>query len=521
MDPHNQHPGGMGTQTKGIDDTQFMVAPEFIVASEDENQSESNDAYLSDSSVVQTWLGLGLTVASIYGKSRDNAEFAHEHLKNTDVKKLLDFKDPTYFNEVLTAHSMRTALKDQHILVGEKGRFHMDQEELMNRSRALVVAKKLHNEVNSREIDIRINNAVNHYGLGPDNAKKLEDHIKEFVKKNPGKNIDNEILVKATNFKLAQITNSDIETITSKEAREKIQKVYEQDLKTSRDGYLEESKNARQNAINEAEKKGYVSRAGEVIDNSLKGKKITNQDWNYIVTGQKPTPAKPEPASVAPQKPPKPIKISYLTRFKNFRNKIAAGIKKGFSRLFAPVKGLLDRFRNFRNKVIARINSGFSRLFAPIKRLFDRINVVKTAIKSAVISVFKKAISFVARLGTKILAKLGLKALGQAIGQLIGSLLPGPGNAIAAALVTIAQVLGIDELFLKGLVFVFTVFIGIIVIIIILIPMGLLGSVNFTSQETINVPSQNNNQNSNVYKWDEFLGKYLTLDSNRHDNMKK
>lgn len=345
------------------------------------------------------------------------------------------------------------------------------------------IADAVHRRINASEIKIKLNNAMSIYGLSdPDLIKQLKGGLAQWQKDNPGKSIDDYLCSSQARELYRAQCKKNGQVADKKEEREKVKKLQKQNESAQIDAVKE---NREQIIRAQQSIKKRIDPNQPLLSDEQKKQEIASVLHGTAQPQVAPTPA-PTPSTTPSASPSKPLvgKISLFNRFNNFRNKVAADIK---------------------NRLV--------QLFAPLKRLFDRVNVVRTAIvnsiKSVITTFAKKAFSTVVRLGTKILGKLGLKALGQALATIV----PGIGNAVVAIL----QFLGIDELFLKGFIFVFKVFVGIIIVMIILIPLGLLGSIAFTPQKTTVVsPSENK-----TYSWNDFESRFLSLDPNRHDNMKK
>lgn len=151
-----------------------------------------------------------------------------------------------------------------------------------------------------------------------------------------------------------------------------------------------------------------------------------------------------------------------------------------------------------------------------LKSLIGRFTRISDGLKSGIKSVFSKAItrgfSLAAKVGVKTAGKLGFKALGQAI----GTALPGIGNAIIGVL----QATGLDEAIIKfalnAAIFAVVVVVGVFFLMFLM-----------TSEYITNLTSNNSSSAYQIesaqtkkleVKWFEFEKNFLSsLDTNRHN----
>lgn len=477
-------------QTETQTDTK---TPEFIVSNQEATsmpQVEPDELSQTDESLLNTWITLGLVGGAFYAKSRINVHFAYKHLKNIDVDKLLDLKDPSYYANVRKAHGMRTTFKDQHVLIGEKGKYHMDQVEIKRRSYALVAARKLHQEANEREISLRIERAANRYGLNPENNKKLNDEAREWLKKNPGENLDDALVIKATNLNLSQKTGFDVETM-GEEARNKLKEAHKTELEALEQGYRQDTKEARKEVIKSMEDDGTVARAKEVVNRTLDEKNPVptpaqmNKEIAYIKTGKQPTPTPPvQPAqtTTATAKPTGKTLRRYIS-----------------------VPGI-DAFKNRVKQAVA--NSVIGRAY--------RAAVKKIAVITA---------AFVAKKVALAAIWTGIKA---AIAAAFGAATAGIVTAIwgayeaAKAIPIVGGFVGLPEKIvidvgIKAGIFVVACVVGLFILLL-FAPFIFVSM--YASPKTYSIQSDVSTK-ENTYNWNEFENQFLSLDPNRHDDMKK
>lgn len=467
--------------------------PEFIVSNQEATsmpQVEPDELSQTDESLLNTWITLGLVGGAFYAKSRINIHFAYKHLKNVDVDKLLDLKDPSYYANVRQAHGMRTTFKDQHVLVGEKGKYHMDQIELRRRSYALVAARKLHQEANEREISLRIEKAANRYGLNPENSKKLNDEVREWLKKNPGKNFDDALMVKATNLNLSQKTGTDIEKI-SEEDRKKLKQAHKTELEISEQGYRQDVKEARKEVIKSMEDDGTIGRAKEVVNRTLDETNPVptptqmNKEIAYMKTGKQPTPIPPvQPAkttTTAAKPTAKPLK-QYISipGINAFKNRVKQAIA---------------------NSIIGRTYRAAAKKIAVMTAAFVAKKVafaaIWTGIKAAIAAAFGAATAGI-------------------VTAIWGAYEAAKHIPIVGGFVGLPEKIVID-VGIKAGIFVVACVVGLFILLL-FAPFIFVSM--YANPKTYNVQSDVSTK-ENTYSWNEFEKQFLSLDSNRHDDMKK
>ncbi len=476
--------------------------PEFIVSNQEATstpQLEQDELSQTDQQEFLTLLSLGLVGGGFFVKGRLNVRFAHEHLKNIDVDKLLDLQDPAYYANVRQAHGMRTTFKDRHLLIGESGKYHMDEIELRRRSYALVASRKLRQEANDREINLRANRIAARYGLTPENNIKLNSEIREWMEKNPGKNLDDALITKATNLNLAQKTGFDVESM-GEEARNKLKAAHKTELESSEKGYREDVKESRKKVIKSMEDDGTINRAKEVVNRTLDDKNPIptpaqmNKEVNYIKTGQKP----------APQPTPQPTQTQAVTTpSKQPQKPLPKPLPKVLKRVSIPG---VDKIKTRIKQVIA--NSIIGRAYRAVAQKIAAVVAFFIAKKVAITAVWT-----------------GIKA---AIAAAFGTVTAGIVTAIwgayeaAKAIPIVGGFVGLPEKLaidwgIKAGIFVVMCVVGLFVLVLFA---PFIFTSMYSNPETYSIESDNSTK-ENTYDWKRFEGEFLSLDPNRHDDVEK
>lgn len=171
--------------------------------------------------------------------------------------------------------------------------------------------------------------------------------------------------------------------------------------------------------------------------------------------------------------------------------------------------------RSIQQPVISKIPFKFSLPSLNLSKIFhpfspsSLLGRLDSFLKLGTKTINSKILSGITRIGSKILGKVGSKAIGAAIGQALGSLLPGIGNAAAAFL----SALGLDDLILRfafqAALFAVLVVVGVFVGVVILMNnQNSLFSTN-TPDNAMVIPQVA--QSPQIYSWREFEKKFLSM----------
>ena len=377
------------------------------------------------------------------------------------------------------------------------------------KKQAFGFAKIVQKRIDASEIKIRLNNAISAYGLDPENAKKLRGGLAKWLKDNPGKTADD------------YIYSSQARQLYRDQCKKSGKTIKE---KTSCRELAVKNKQARMDAVRE--NKDQIIRAqGEIKKNldpqqALLTPEQVKQREQYILQGTTPSPT---PSATSPQTIPPPQPTTSVVA------QPPAVMPLSFSRI-PVINRFLERIRainaaieRIRNQIRESINRAIQQITQRIREMARRFmeRVVKRMIQ-ATLRLVKK---IVMKIATKILSKATIAAATALLGQIIGSALPGIGNAVMGAITTLASALGIDELLanltINAAKFAVATVVACTIIFILIIPTIIGGLIPQKPSEAQSYQLPNNAKN--LYSWQQFEKENLLLPlySYRHNDMEK
>lgn len=433
--------------------------------SEDETQQEEQEYKdISEQDIHQLGFSTQIFGAVMLVKTKRYQTFKNAYNTLTDPKLAENLLDFTHPENVAAA---RTALNITEKELKKKGntkRGYTESRFFFGKSRqitpdqykralyATTVSQRLHNKINKRTTDIKLELHMKRFGVPASEVEKVKKSLFEWMRKNPGKNIDDAIL-SATRQKY-------------EEQKKKLDKKEEEVLKKELSG-------AKKQAADEH--KETIDRGARVTKDILDPNQpqLTlhqlHEKIDFVEKGVSPTqqlsPIQVKPVVSAPSSIPKPPSLPPQLHIPKIS--------------FSLPKISLPKFS---------FPSGFGNMFGGLGKIggmFNKLGGFGSGIKSGL-----------GQLGKTALTKLGL-----------GAATGGVATALSLAFDAIRALTGID---IEGLVLKAALFaVAVPVVILLLFIFGLSNSniiPSYSSRDAISVASSQNT----TLGWKDFEEKFIT-----------
>lgn len=291
------------------DENNPLNREEYDPSGEDESQLLSFGATM----------GLALGGFPVQKQLRKYNAFSALNNPQKAIENLLDIKNPWKYEE--TSASIDT-VREQFLKKLRKGklkrgdstsaslfgikRIKLTPEQVTRLRQVRKIAHTFHTYVADREMDIKIGNALNKYGLS-DTPETFKAQVKAWMEKNPGRSFDDALHYNATTSYLTQ-KGVDPNDLTDKDKRVVQEGKYKGELKDRKKQVSAANKTVHDELLKSDEVKTVAGRAKEsaVRASDPNQPLLTGQQWvdeqAYVTTGVRPgstvpVAAQPQPTS--------------------------------------------------------------------------------------------------------------------------------------------------------------------------------------------------------------------------------